>query len=248
MCYNVRARRRRLLCPEILDTACIARPRSISCLLNWIRNGFFIPWMYAVWMRRYIQFPDSDLVDGHWLSDGYWLTISRRIRQRAYLPRDFDCRVFHVVFLFPWQTVLVSLCVHFSFKTINNKPTTTQQPNNKKKNGWHFGLWFLYNRRKKRQEIRFRRHLFSIIPCVGKKTPNVHMYTLCCCIHPSIHRESGWDKKKSQKHFLLFYLFLKSFSSRLDVVGTRVVTCGQFLPSSSFPPHLFPFFFFLKTT
>jgi hypothetical protein len=37
-----------------------------------------------------------------------------------------------------------------------------------------------------------------------------------------------------------------SFSSRLDVVGTRVVTCGQFLPSSSsyFSPTSFFFFLF----
>ena len=116
------------------------------------------------------------------------LTVSRRIRQRAYLPMDFDCRVFHVFFLFPWQTVLVCVCVHFSFKTINNRPTANTQ-----QNGWHFALIFI-------QPAQKGRNSFIQISSVWEKeeTPVIHIV-----LHPSVGRAD--EIRKSHKNFVFFF-------------------------------------------
>ncbi len=238
--YNVRAR-----CPEILDTACIARPRSISCLLNWIRNGFFIPWMYVLHMRRYtiswLWFGRRPLAVWWLLTDYITSYTSTSVSAQGFwlpcLPRRFP---------FPMTNRrLVSLCPLFfqnNKQQTHHHHTTTQQ----QKNGWHFGLWFLYNRRKnKRQEIRFRRHLFSIIPRVGKN-PNVHMYTMCCCIHPSIGKAD--EIRKKVKNIFFFFLCLAFLLGWMLLAHVSSPAANFYLLLLLiFPPHLF-FSFFLKTT
>lgn len=97
---------------------------------------------------------------------------------------NVDCRVFHVFFFFPWQTIVIlsfsRVCVS---KTINNKPTT--------QNGWLFLLALIFIQPKK-------------CPYVWEEEENSRIYFVM--YYPSIHRarerENGWDKKKFSSSLL----------------------------------------------
>jgi hypothetical protein len=137
----------------------------------------------------------------------------------------------------------VSLCVHFSFKTINNKPTTTQQPNNKKTVGI-LGFDFYTTGAKRGKKYGFD-DIFSLLFRVWEKT-RMSICILCAVasIHPSIGKAD--EIRKKVKNIFFFFLCLAFLLGWMLLAHVSSPAANFYLLLLLiFPPHLS---FFLKTT